>query len=548
MPNLIPIGTKGLLTIAGDQQVATVADTRAIQIATDDALGRSQGQSTADSKAYTDAELAAKKFARPFIAANTDWNTLTETGSYPVPYTGQNFTNAPGDIAGRLIVGSSENPNSPAATHLFVGYAGAGIFYRSQGSTGLWTKWDKIDKLHAGEAQSHRAMLVSAFKARRGGVIGTSGKSAVSFRFDHGLTNFETKVLPILRKYGIPWSQATNSNQLANAGNTSSFLELSGWCINDGGEVWNHGRDHASASGPEPIFKEIVTALDELKAGMPALIVEGWAPPGVAAGGFDGYAPAETLEQHWNTYAGQLVLAYHAAVSGYIPGLYRPLPADLPIGFGHATIDAQTPAWVDGVIRGAVNSRMGVQLMLHSANVDTVGNMTTAQVDEVFANVAALRDSGQIEVLTPTGMLLADPESDYRHNLISNGYFKDAFTGWLNTVAWATTTVSGITYATTTTGTPITQAIGFSRKEAFLGGTRELVYQVRAGTGAVVRTAATGTGITASKDHTLAASPNWVEVRKPITIPANFTGDLTVAVGRVSGGIVDIADIRLRSI
>lgn len=529
MANLTPVGTNGLLTITSNETVDRVDDWREAVIATDNAIN-------------------VAKFTKPFVADNTDWNTLTQTGTYAVRYPDQPATNAPTTAAGRLIIGSTDHPTAPSATQFFLGYAGAGVFYRSQGSTGTWTKWDRIDKLDAGKAQSHRAMLVSAFKARRGGVIGTNGLIPVSLRFDHGLANFGTKILPLLQKYNLPWSQATNSNQIADVGNASTFAQLSAWCVDNGGEVWNHGRDHISASGPEPILKEIVTALDELKAGMPALVVEGWAPPGVAAGGFDGYAPMQTLEQHWDTYAGQLVLAYHAAVSGYLPGLYRPMPSDLPIGFGHATIDAQTPAWVDGVLRGAIDSKMGIQFMLHPANVDTTGNMTTAQVEEVFANIATRRDNGELVVLTPTGTLMADPTTDRRDDLVANGSFTNAFTSWLNTTGWTVTTVGGITYATTTTGTPITQAVGFARKEAYLGGTRELVYRVRATAGAVVRTAATGTGVAASKDHTLAASTAWVEIRKPVTIPANFTGDLTLAVGRVSGGAVDITDVRLRSI
>ncbi|MDQ0678109.1 hypothetical protein QFZ30_001491 [Arthrobacter pascens] len=105
-----------------------------------------------------------------------------------------------------------------------------------------------------------------------------------------------------------------------------------------------------------------------------------------------------------------------------------------------------------------------------------------------------------------------------------------------------------ITFATTTTGTPLTQTLSFARKEAYLGGARELVYRVRAAAGAVVRASVTGTGISATKDHTLAASTAWVEVRKPLVIPANLSGALTAAVGRVSGGAVEITDVRLQSI
>ncbi|WP_171618693.1 hypothetical protein [Arthrobacter sp. 147(2020)] len=521
----------------------------AIQVAIDTALGNVEGQAVSTSNTYTNTQIEATRFDRPFIPDGADFNDYTATGSYAVRYPNQaGMLNAPSTAAGRLIVGNTNHPTLPAATHLFLGYAGAGVLYRSQGSSGAWTAWDRLDKLDAGQAQAHRAMLVSAFKARRGGVVGTSGKIPVSLRFDHGLAKFGTKILPLLQKYDLPWSQAINSNQMGNAGNTTTFATFSQWCIDNGGEAWNHGRDHISATGPAPILQQIVTALASLQSNLPALSIEGWAPPGVTAGGFDGYSPMTSAEQHWNTYAGQLVLAYHAAVAGYLPGLYRSLPADMPIGLGHTTIEAQTPAWVSGVLNGAINSGMGVQLMLHPASIDTAGFMTTANVETVFADLAARRVAGTIEILTPTGSLLADPNSNHRDDLITNGSFRNGFTGWANTLNWTTAVSGNVTYATTTTGTPLTQTISLNRREALLGGTRELVYRVRATTGAVVRTNILGTGMDARKEHTLSASPNWVEVRKPVTIPANFTGELIVAAGRVSGGTVDITNARLQSI
>ncbi|MEE2568611.1 polysaccharide deacetylase family protein [Pseudarthrobacter sp. J64] len=395
---------------------------------------------------------------------------------------------------------------------------------------------------------TRRSMLVSAFRARRGGVIGTSGKPALALRFDHGVANFKTKVLPLLQKYNLPWSQAVNPGTLTDASNSTTFAELQSLCINNGGEVANHGRTHADAVGRAAIKVEIETSLTELQTGMTGLAIETWNPPGIGAGGYGGYAPMDTQDKHWNTYAGQLILSSHPAVSGYIPGLYRPLPAELAIGLSHATMDTQSTATIQAWVDGAITAGAGIQLMLHPALVDTAGHLTTAQLETALAYIAGRRDAGALEVLTPSGLLLADLQTDQRHNLVANGRFANGLTSWANTTGWALTTVNGLTYASTSTGTPLTQAVSMSRNEAMLGGARELVYKVRAAAGAVVRTAATGAAVAATKDHTLTAAPGWREVRQQLVIPLDFTGTLTIAGGRVSGGAVDITDIRLQTI
>jgi peptidoglycan/xylan/chitin deacetylase (PgdA/CDA1 family) len=395
---------------------------------------------------------------------------------------------------------------------------------------------------------ARRPMLVDAFTARRGGRLGTSGVSAVALRFDHHLTPFTAKVLPLLQKYGLPFAQTINAETVGTGTDAMTFAQIQSMCLDNGGEIWNHGGNHLNASGVPAIRHQIVGALDTLTENLPGLAIPGWMPPGLADEGYDGYSPMNTLAKHYDTFAGRLIIGSHAAVYGYLPGSYRGLDGSNPIGLGHMTMDAATEATIKSWINGAKSIGAGLTLMLHANYLDTAGYITTAALENVFAYLAAERDAGRLAILTPSGLQLADSATDYRQDLIVNGQFRDSLNGWANTTGWALTTENGLTRASTSTGTPLTQTVGFGRTGQYLGGTRELVYKVRATAGAVVRTAVTGTGLNAAKDHTLPASPGWVEVRKPLTIPLNFTGNLTTAAGRVSGGAVDIADIRLQSI
>lgn len=539
------LGSRGMLTLNGVDLVKFVSDMRAMQIATENAF------------VNEDAKLEEYQGQILGSVAGSDLNNYrgkTSNGNkakYSLYYVANQPTSVanmpPNPWTGYLEVLSS--PNEKIFIQRMTYDDGSGTWERRilDGTGGLvFGIWKRLDNT-GGDLS--RAMLVERERQRRGGAVGTNGLAVVALRFDHWLTDFETKVLPLLKKYDLPWAQAINPETMADAANSGmTWAELQTACLDHGGELANHGGNHLDATTAAAMHTQIVGSLNSIRSNAPKLAVSQWMPPGLAAGGYGGYSPMETVAQHTDTFAGRLILANHAFVSGYLPGLYRELDGSNPVGLVHTTIDAQTPTAVDGIIAGAVTARAGLQLMLHPTYLDQAGYMTTADLEAVFSNIATRRDNGELLVLTPSGMLLADRSVAVRHNLAVNGGFRDGLTGWANTTGWSVNTAGQFPYATTSTGTPLTQAVSFTRKEKLLGGTRELSYMVRATGGAVVRTAATGTGLGATKDHTIPASTNWVEVRKALTVPADFTGDLTVASGRVSGGAVDITNVRLQSI
>ena len=66
--------------------------------------------------------------------------------------------------------------------------------------------------------------------------------------------------------------------------------------------------------------------------------------------------------------------------------------------------------------------------MLHPNYLDTTGYMTAAQLDEVLAYIADLRDTGQIQVLSCAGILVGDRELAVNHT----NHLEDAEAGSIN--------------------------------------------------------------------------------------------------------------------
>lgn len=251
-----------------------------------------------------------------------------------------------------------------------------------------------------------RDVTVETGLQRRGGVIGTGGKAAVALRFDHHTGPFEAKILPVLKKLRLPWGQMLNAGNIGKGDDTMSTATFFNEACYGGGEVWNHSLTHSNITTEAEADREVTQGLTDLRAAFPHLWIDGWAGPGQPQ--LMGMEGSDTPEKFWGTYPGQLVVQQHAFVRGYYPGIYTPLTGRYLVGGLHTTMDTSTPEYMDGIIRGAVASRSGVTLMLHPNYLDTTGYLTTAQLEEILTNVANRRDAGELEVLSPTGILMAD--------------------------------------------------------------------------------------------------------------------------------------------
>lgn len=280
-----------------------------------------------------------------------------------------------------------------------------------------------------------RNNIVAAGTRQRGEIIGTDGKPAIALRFDHHLGDFEEKVLPLLKKYRLPWGQMLNSGIIDEEEMTAT--QLAEAAHNTGGEVWNHGWSHSSIYTPDEADREITDGKTELQNILPSLWIDGWAQPGQPD-----YMGLEKIpssaNDYYDTYPGRLILNQHAFVRGYYPDTYHELEGSNLIGQGHVTIDRQKNGMIQHYIRRALNEGKGVTLMLHSNYLDRNGFITTNELDAALAYIANLRDTDQIEVLSTTGILLAEDDLPEDHgNLLENHTAGHVDGGWMSEVPQA---------------------------------------------------------------------------------------------------------------
>lgn len=393
--------------------------------------------------------------------------------------------------------------------------------------------------------EGNRPALASAFVSRRGGRIGTGGKPVVALRFDHGLTAFKSKVLPLLRERGLPSMNTMNARTWGQSSNSGmSAAELQAAWINNGVEVTNHAATHNDAATDEAVHDEIVNGLTELQASFPSSVIEGYCPPGVDGTRFQGFEGGKTTAQWTDTLAGRLITQYHAACFGYWGSIYRPQGVDLQIGAAHTTIDAQTPEWASGVVRGLVAAGpCALTLMLHPVYLDQPGYMSTDGLKAVLDDIAARRDAGEIMVTTPTGSLVLDPTNTYRHDLISNPSFSGATVGTSTAPpSWSgswyvRSSANGVTEVSAggVTAT-LSQTVSFARTGHLRGGNREFVVTARALSGVdeqMELKVTDGAALNASRTVTLSTTAKRFHL--PFSIPTDSSASVVLSIRRAGG-------------
>lgn len=324
------------------------------------------------------------------------------------------ITNRPPGIGDAPFIVRMVRTSFGHSTITYYGYSGSGngIYENHTGNAAhtVWARWNRLDNESVEGARLAgvaNALRVQEFRDAMG-TVNTNGRGAVALRFDHGLANFNTKIRPLLEARNIPYSLALSArgfNAGENAGVTAAMVDS--WAL---AEVWNHGANqHQDESSVSGLTDQIVTGKTELQALLPSKKIWGYAVPGTGGTGQGGFNGGSTVEEFYTTLAGDLILTNHAVSSGYFPGTARrPLDGEVRQGMAHFTIESQTVSRVKWEINNAVSNRIGSQLMMHPSRLDTAGYLTTEQLTEVLDYIVSKRDSGEIVVLSPYEMMVAD--------------------------------------------------------------------------------------------------------------------------------------------
>lgn len=343
------------------------------------------------------------------IPAGTDINEFTGPMVGVVPANAEGIGNLPIFAPGILTVYDTQNSTGNIQTQSFLATNPPRLFLRDRNSAGYWQPWREVgfhDVAHIDPGAGHREAVVDYGLFKRGRVIGTGGLPAIALRFDHHLDSFGTKVLPLLKKYRLPWGQMLNAGRVGKGDDNWSWEKVAQECHVSGGEVWNHSWSHSDIAHHGAADREVTRGLSDLVSKLPTLHIDSWAGPGQP--NLMGMEGSESPERFYDTYPGRLVLAQHAFIRGYYLGVYHPLNGANLIGAPHVTIDSQPYSWCDAFIRGLINAKSGATIMLHPNYLDQAGYMTTADLEKVLANVAAKRDAGELMVLSCSGVLMAD--------------------------------------------------------------------------------------------------------------------------------------------
>jgi hypothetical protein len=297
-------------------------------------------------------------------------------------------------------------------------------------------------------AEATAETLWLEFRRSHGGVVGTGGRAAVAFRFDHWLNTFGQVVLPLLTERGFPSGLCLYSGMFAGVwadadSDDYTPANVADWCVDDGVELWCHSRSHTWDSdwGSTELDAEIAGSKAALEAALGARVkVQGWMQPGNETNPtYDGFDLTD-VSSFYTSGAGRLLRSTYPVCETDAQGRFRPLDGtgSTRLGGGHLTVDTLNYAECAEAVDHAVAHGLGVELMLHAGLLDTPGHITTADYTALLDYVAGLQLAGDLVVLTPSSLHLADKHSDHRAELIAGG-FGDSFDPDDNPGLWSST-------------------------------------------------------------------------------------------------------------
>lgn len=294
--------------------------------------------------------------------------------------------------------------------------------YRSVWTTGMgdWINPTPVAVTSSDISAARQEAVRERLFQSRGGRIGTGGKGVVALRFDHGVPAFTEHILPMLQARGLPASQCHHIDD------PEADWAQADVNFGSGIEVYSHSWTHRDTTSDEEIRKEIVESRQELERLIPNALVAGWMTPGAGAEAYDGWWAATGVEARAPFYAQQLIDSTYGSADT-APSVWNPLGSR---HWGHRSIDRDTSfSQYQSLIDQAAATKTGVVLMVHPSFIrDNESYIDFSEYEQVLDYIVQMRDAGKIEVLTATGMTLADSSIGYRDNMLHGDL--SIWTGW----------------------------------------------------------------------------------------------------------------------
>lgn len=287
------------------------------------------------------------------------------------------------------------------------------------------------------------AALFSEVKRSRAGRIGTGGKPVVAIRVDHGVDDFLETFWPLMKSRNIPCGIGVMTDVMGKPDNPyeptkTTWVELYKEHLT-GFEVWSHSATHLDpAITGNTIDHEIVGSKRAIETN--GFRCQGFQMPGISNTQYDNYSSRWNAQTSWQSDVGQALLSTYGLiqVNGIIGGSRRMLPTDGCYDLGHYTLDGMDWATTKGLLDTAIDGGFSTEWMLHPSFImkGTVTH-TVAHFTAFLDHIVQLRASGTIDIVTPSGLAFADPDTSRRFNPIRDASFEKVQSITTGTQPWA---------------------------------------------------------------------------------------------------------------
>lgn len=263
------------------------------------------------------------------------------------------------------------------------------------------------------------------------------GVVPVAIRHDDGPTNDWTAAQYLRDRNLVGGFALIGDSFLPQINNSITFAqasEMQSWGL----EMMAHSYSHAAGGPTSPLWDEVVTVADQLRAH--DLHIQSWARPGTWTGVLETYASFDTR-------VGQAARRTYAALESYVDEGWgdkvKTFPVSTPYG-GTYVADVDL-AGVQARCDQAADAGGAVELLFHTGSWGAPGSAQWTTYLSILDWLEAERNAGRVMILTPTALNKA--RRGPRRNLAPDPGFEargaDATnSAWKNTAAGATTSAT----------------------------------------------------------------------------------------------------------